>query len=277
MFSKITMFGSQEGVYRRDKLTTTADSDAGPCRCKFRRYMVLSLLAAGPLMAALLSLAIVLFHILGNTELILLDNGNAPESTTRLIAICLVILLNGLVATNLFLMATHRRYRGLLMQQSGRLIDSLALAALVAFGTAFALSDMSFNVAESIEAVAGALLLGLIAAAPLFLRQRIAMNRMLVAVVIYGLFAGWIAAQRRIDWNMQVPFLRAYSQIHPGMSEEQVESVMNREFRGKRPILRIDRWGLQYSLDPDDGRYNAEFIIIHMIGGKVTSTEYLFD
>jgi hypothetical protein len=242
-----------------------------------RWYLVLGLLAAGPLMVTLLALAIVLFHFLGNTELTLLDNGNAPESSTRLITICLVILLNSLVATSLVLAATPCGYRGVLMQQSGQVIDSLLLAALVAIGTAFALSDMSFNVAESTESLVAVLLLGLIAAAPLFLRQQIAMRRMLVAIAVYAVFAGWIAAQRHIDWNMQVPFRRAYSQIHAGMSGEQVESVMNREFRGKRPIARIDRWGVQYSLDPDDGRYNAEFIIIHMIDGKVSSTEYLFD
>jgi hypothetical protein len=59
-----------------------------------RGWLGFWLTATLPLTVALLALAIVLFHIAGNTELVLLDNGNAPESRIRLLGIGLVILLS---------------------------------------------------------------------------------------------------------------------------------------------------------------------------------------
>jgi hypothetical protein len=76
---------------------------------------------------------------------------------------------------------------------------------------------------------------------------------------------------------MRRPFLRAFSKIHPGMSREQVEAIMRQEFRGKRPVLRVYPSVLQFTLDPDDGRFNSELIVIEMAGGKVISSDYLPD
>jgi hypothetical protein len=98
-----------------------------------------------------------------------------------------------------------------------------------------------------------------------------------VAIAVYGQFACWIVVQREIDWNMRRPFRRAYSQIRPGMTMEQVEAIMQRRFRGKRPVGRFDDRGAQYTLDPDDGRFNSEIIVIEMADGKVASAYYLPD
>lgn len=91
------------------------------------------------------------------------------------------------------------------------------------------------------------------------------------------MFTCWIAVQRNIDWNMRRHFLRAYAQIHPGMTEMQVEAVIRNQFRGKHPLARVDDSGLQYTLDPDDGRFNSEFIVVRMIDGKVIEADYLRD
>ena len=49
---------------------------------------------------------------------------------------------------------------------------------------------------------------------------------------------------------------------------------MRREFREKEPVARYDDWGVQFTLDPDDGRFNSEFIIIEMNAGRVVSLHY---
>jgi hypothetical protein len=71
--------------------------------------------------------------------------------------------------------------------------------------------------------------------------------------------------------------MRMYSQITPGMTKKQLEAIMHREFHGKRPVGRFFKDGGQYRLDPDDGRFNSEFIVFGMTDGKVTSFDYLPD
>jgi hypothetical protein len=52
---------------------------------------------------------------------------------------------------------------------------------------------------------------------------------------------------------------------------------MSKEFRGRPPFSRWDASGGQYTLDPNDGRYNSEFLVISMSEGRVVSTQYLPD
>jgi hypothetical protein len=58
------------------------------------------------------------------------------------------------------------------------------------------------------------------------------------------------------------------------MTMEQVKAIMHQRFRGKRPVGRFGDWGAQYILDPDDGRFNSEMIVIQMADGKVASAYY---
>ena len=95
-----------------------------------------------------------------------------------------------------------------------------------------------------------------------------------MVIAVYSVFACWILTQRNIDWNMRRHFLRAYYQIHPGMTAEQVEVVMHNQFRGKSPVARFDDSCVQYTLDPDDARFNSEVIVIRMIAGKVVDAYY---
>jgi hypothetical protein len=98
-----------------------------------------------------------------------------------------------------------------------------------------------------------------------------------VAIPVYGSFAGWITVQRTIDWNMRRPFLRAYSQIRPGMTKEELDAIIRREFPDKLPVAEFSGDGRRYRLGPDDGRFNSEFIVFLMTDGKVTSFYYLPD
>jgi hypothetical protein len=154
------------------------------------------------------------------------------------------------------------------MHRSGRWLS---------LGSVFAVFDMSFNLGDSNELVLVGLTLGLAAAWPLFLHRGGSMRRLLTAVVVYGAFAGWITVQRQIDWNMSKPFRRLYSQIKPGMTREQVDALLAEQFPGKRPFARYFADGMQYTLDPDDGRFNSEFIVIKMENGKVGWANYLED
>ncbi len=232
-------------------------------------------MSAAPIAVILIALGISLFLIQGETELTLWHQ-NAPEFRARLIGVGLVgltVLLLAILLTAII----HPTPRAFLMRYSAELLDTLSLSALVALGSAFAVLDMSFTVAESTEIVLIALVLGLIAAWPLLFRRARNVRSLLSAIAVFGIFAGWVALQRQIDWNMRRPFLRAYSQIQPGMTREKVEAIMRQQFPRRRPVARFDRWGMQYTLDPDDGRFNSEFIIIEMNDGKVVSTHYSFD
>jgi hypothetical protein len=185
-----------------------------------------------------------------------------------------VIVLSLALATFLALAIADRGLRALLIRNSQRVVDVIALCALVSLGATFAVFDMSFNLSDSNTLVVGALALGVAAAWPLFLRRNRSTRSLLTAITAYGVFAGWIVAQRHIDWNMSKPFRRLYYQIKPGMTQEQVEATMIEIFPGKRPLARCDADGIQYTLDPDDGRFNSEVIVIKLIDGKVSWTHY---
>ncbi|MEM6840316.1 MAG: hypothetical protein AAF609_26225 [Cyanobacteria bacterium P01_C01_bin.120] len=78
------------------------------------------------------------------------------------------------------------------------------------------------------------------------------------------------------------PAVRAVNAIQPGMTQAEARAVVNRHFpeegRFKPPMLvteEVDR--LAYVLDPDDGAYNAAFIVVRFSGGKSVSAEFQAD
>ena len=119
----------------------------------FRWWLTIGVSATAPLIVILISLAMMLFLLAGDTELILLDDGNAPESSVRLIGIGFVFSLNIAVAVLLCIPIIHISTRKIMLRNMGRVLDALSLTALVALGTAFAVFDMSFNVGDSTGAV----------------------------------------------------------------------------------------------------------------------------
>jgi hypothetical protein len=231
-----------------------------------------------PSVVTLIAFASVVYLLfLAQTEFLLFDHGHAPEDAARLTGIAAVIVLTLATTVIVHRLMTHAGPQSHPERQTGLLHDGLSIAALATLGTAFAVLDMTFCIGESTDAVLIALMLGLGAAAPLLLHRAVRVRTLLVSIGVYCLFAGWIVVQREIDWNMSRHFRRAYSQIRAGMTMEQVKAVMHQQFRGKRPVGRFDDWGAQYTLDPDDGRFNSEFIIIQMVDGKVASADYLPD
>ena len=59
-----------------------------------------------------------------------------------------------------------------------------------------------------------------------------------------------------------------------GMNTYQVKRIIEEEFPRKRPVSKQDEFGIQYTLDPDDGRYNSEFIILCIENDKVIWKHY---
>jgi hypothetical protein len=152
-----------------------------------------------------------------------------------------------------------------------------AILAIVSVGATYSVLEMTLNIARSPTFLVVSLIAGLIAMAPLMIVRRMRVAELLIAIAVYGVFTAWLVAQPRIAWNMRTGFLRAYSQIRTGMRVDEVEAILSREFPGRRPSPRVCVWGIQYTLDSDDGRFNAEFILVEIANGNVTAVEYLDD
>ncbi len=74
-----------------------------------------------------------------------------------------------------------------------------------------------------------------------------------------------------IPWSSRKPFLRNFSQIHPGMTIEEVDSVMGEYPRGSHLPKSLS---FRHS---NDGRFDSDFGIVYFRDGTVESKEFLFD
>jgi hypothetical protein len=113
------------------------------------------------------------------------------------------------------------------------------------------------------------------------------------------IFAVLLFSLRFIDLTPRKPFMRFYHNITIGMQVDQVQSLFNQHFPldGK---FRQPAWGfgdgspvtpydndpqladrpnqsLHYTLDPNDGRFNSEWLVVYFKDGQVVGTEYLPD
>jgi len=77
-------------------------------------------------------------------------------------------------------------------------------------------------------------------------------------------------------------FIGFYRSIQISMSYTEVNDLLVKHFPEngayKRPVggyVGVDHMG--YILDPNDGRYNAELLVLKFDGGKVCSKQYLHD
>ena len=94
---------------------------------------------------------------------------------------------------------------------TGSLARSLPLLTLLAGAASFSVIDMYTCAGDYAEVVLLALVLGGLAAWPLFLCESRGVRRLMIAIEIYGVVSGWVAMQGRFDCNMQRPFKRFYS------------------------------------------------------------------
>jgi hypothetical protein len=238
-------------------------------------WLVLKMVA--PCAVTLAAVVTLFVLLLSETEFRLFDHGEAPEDSIRMFGISAVATLSFLAMLIMVHLWNHSEPGVRFLRYSRRWLEVLSFVAVATLGASFAVIDMTFCVGEHNDAVFAALVLGMLAVGPLFIDRAIRLRSLLVVIAVYGVFASWILVQRHLDWNMHRHFLRAYSQIRVGMTREQVEGVMNNQFRGKRPLAQFGDSLLEYTLDPDDGRFDSEIILVRMIAGKVVVAEYLPD
>lgn len=117
-----------------------------------------------------------------------------------------------------------------------------------------------------------------------------------------GLFLGFNAAVLVLHFlvlNPVKPFTQFYHDIRPGMTLEQVKERFNQRFpiggkfrppqsnmfqvsadttQDNQPYL-VDQpnHAISYQLDPTDGRYDAELLVVYLKEGNVVGTRYLPD
>jgi hypothetical protein len=236
------------------------------------------ILQATPVVAVSVFSSIVLaFCFLQETEFSLFDDANSPESMARRIAVGLVMFSNTASALAVGFVLIRRNPSAHFAKDSRKALLILSLTTLFSLGAAFAALDMTFSVADRTKISLTVLVLGLVAAGPMLVASSERLGSLCKGILAYGIFAAWIIIQREIDWNMRDHFLRAYSRIHQGMTIAEVDDVIRREFHGRRPVARLDASGLQYTLDPKDGRYDSECIIIGVRDGKVEFAHYSSD
>ena len=113
------------------------------------------------------------------------------------------------------------------------------------------------------------------------------------------IFAGFLLSLRFVDLTPRKPFLRFYHNITIGMQVDQLQLLFKQHFPpdGKfrqpvwdfgdgSPVTPYDNepqladkpnQSLHYTLDPDDGRFNSEWLVVYFKDGQVVGTEYLPD
>jgi hypothetical protein len=236
----------------------------------------LLVLISGPCTGLLLSTSL-LFLLLGRGSEFDLIGDKSPEAPWRLTGTGIVLLLTCFGAVLVGLIIISRSVRIFILYYADEILIATSVIALIAVGAVYAVLDMSFDISTSSICTSAALMIGFISSWPILLRRRRKTGQVLMAIGIYCAFLAWISAQKQIDWNMRRPFLRVYAQIQSGMTREEVQAIVCREFPSRRPVARHDIWGVHYTLDPNDGRFNSEFIILGTVNEKVSWKYYSYD
>jgi len=97
-----------------------------------------------------------------------------------------------------------------------------------------------------------------------------------VAAIAFSLFVG---AMGFGDFYPNKPFMRFYDAVQPGMNRADVLALLHREFPDGGghhvPTLEIDDGErLHFILDLTDGRWNAEWVTVHLRNGVVAWKHY---
>ena len=101
----------------------------------------------------------------------------------------------------------------------------------------------------------------------------------LILPVLYVLF---IFILPFLNLNAVKPTCRALKEITPGMNEQQVRSVFNKNFPKDGPFKMpnmgsINESRMLFVVDPNDGCCDAAVVQINFVNGKCASTEFMAD
>jgi hypothetical protein len=167
-----------------------------------------------------------------------------------------------------------------LRQKLTLLFTAFLLTLLLGFGLLLEVVGLVFSTYP--QAYPIALILGIAIAYPQ-LRNRSSRPIALTLLTLYGCF---ILSLNFANFYIQGPvrpFVSFYRDIHPGMSQNQVQQSLDKHFpsHGNFPKPRCrDRSILQNKielscqLDPNQSAYNAEFITVHFIDDRMTYKNY---
>src|SRR5207244_1969672 len=100
----------------------------------------------------------------------------------------------------------------------------------------------------------------------------------LAAAGVYIVYVLLLYVEVAVDLVPTKPFTRFYEAIRIGTSEDEVTSVLQREFpvggRFHVPEMNRGDGGVCYILDPTNADYNAEAVCLDIAGGRVTAKSY---
>jgi hypothetical protein len=114
--------------------------------------------------------------------------------------------------------------------------------------------------------------LGVIACLPLLAGRSRAVQLALPLLVVL-----LVLMVQLINWDSRKPFLRALDRIEPGLTVEQVDTLMSGYLRSPaRPGTSGDSSVIAYR-HTDEGWGNSDIALITIINGHVTSREFLPD
>lgn len=177
-------------------------------------------------------------------------------------------------------------------KEGSRLLVLVTAAALAALLVGAAWFDHAFGVTAFWQVpVALALLAGLLVL-PLALAGRRG-----AALLLWSGFAVAVAVLAAVSTSPVKPFLRLARDVEPGMPRHAVYAAMERRFpeerRFRQPAVAVRDGSpvlhpppdmsaapdetIQFTLDPDDGRYNAEWFIVYLHEGIVVGEDYSGD
>jgi hypothetical protein len=84
----------------------------------------------------------------------------------------------------------------------------------------------------------------------------------------------WLLLLPHASWDPRKPFWRAYGSIEKGMTRQEVEELLRRQFDGRVPDHKYDARHWFFYLNSNNGRYDSEIIAVDISKGRVENVAY---
>jgi hypothetical protein len=149
---------------------------------------------------------------------------------------------------------------------------TVTMIGLICIWASVALLDFIFPIVISVKSTAIAFAFGVLFAGPLVHAAHWRSRGAAVAV-----FLACLIALQYIDWDPRKPFRRTYARIHRGMTLADMNRAFRKQFGGALPVHHKFGGSVTYTLDKNNGRYNADLIVVTMENGLVVKADYLPD
>lgn len=106
---------------------------------------------------------------------------------------------------------------------------------------------------------------------------------------VLGTYTLILAVLWLVPWSSRKVFLQDLARVEPGMSRAQVEEILGGYLHGtgwpanpfwssnESPSGELEIQGAQVFRHSNDGRFNADWAVVHFKEGRVASVEFLYD